>query len=228
MAKQQFLRKVLAVQFACLGTIEKGDVVVMSDQNTVAKVSSAGAVGIVGTVDAHEPDALVCTVRTRYREKRADRKAGATFSAPGAFVWDADGNAIPYNDASHDSAAIAGVVTKIPEETVSVTGTADGPFDVTTDSNDKLSIKVGGGSSQVIQLTQAEHTATAAAAEIDSGLTGATCVAVGDKIKITVDDPVKDLEIETVTNDAYTLLGLTVGVYAAATLTDVGVETLEL
>lgn len=99
---------VLALNFTCATTINKGDVVEISGDSTVAVPSGAGSIKIVGTVVKHLDDATECTVETRFREKRTDRVSGAA-CAVGAFVFDADGKVIAYNSDTHSPAAIRGV-----------------------------------------------------------------------------------------------------------------------
>ena len=75
---KQKLSDVLAIELICPTTVEVGDVVVISDDKEVAAISGAGALTIVGTVCAHKASATVCTVETRFRERRDDRLAGAS------------------------------------------------------------------------------------------------------------------------------------------------------
>ena len=106
---KQKLSDVLAIEVICPTTVSVGDVVVITDDKEVAAISGAGALTIVGTVCAHKASATVCTVETRFRERRDDRLAGAT-CAVGPFVWNASGKAIAYDANTHDPAAIAGLV----------------------------------------------------------------------------------------------------------------------
>jgi ABC-type uncharacterized transport system YnjBCD ATPase subunit len=99
---------VLAVNFTCATTVDVGDVVEVSADNTVAVPSGAGSIKIVGTVCKHLADATECTVETRFREKRTDRVSGAA-CAVGAFVFDGDGKVIAYAAETHSAAAIRGV-----------------------------------------------------------------------------------------------------------------------
>ena len=82
----QGVQDILAVSFACPTTIEVGDIVEISADNTVAKIAGIGSVDFVGVVCSHIPGAAFCTVATRFRERRDDRLAGVTVT-PGAFVW---------------------------------------------------------------------------------------------------------------------------------------------
>lgn len=101
---------VVALRFICPSDIEKGEQVVISDDLTIASLSgSAGLLTVVGTVEAHEPDETYCTVATKFAERREDRVSGAAV-AVGPFVFDGDMKVIAYDDQTHDSAAIAGLV----------------------------------------------------------------------------------------------------------------------
>lgn len=108
---KQRLDNVLAVSFTCLSSIEVGDVVVISADNTVVKNAAAGSLAVVGTVCKHGYLATKCTVETRFRERRDDRVSGAAV-AVGPFVFDASGKVIAYDAAAHDPSAIRGLVIK--------------------------------------------------------------------------------------------------------------------
>lgn len=111
---------VLAVNFTCATTINVGDVVEVSADNTVAVPSGAGSIKIVGTVCKHLTGATECTVETRFREKRTDRVSGAA-CAVGAFVFDGAGKVIAYASETHSPAAIRGVAlthTSNPNEAI--------------------------------------------------------------------------------------------------------------
>ncbi len=103
---------VLAVSFICPTTIAVGDVAILNTAaaKTVKKNDAAGSVNLVGVVDAHLDGATTCTVATKFRERRDDRVSGAAIATTGPFVWDAAHKVIKYNPASHDAAAIAGLV----------------------------------------------------------------------------------------------------------------------
>lgn len=106
----QKLHDVLAVNFTVsANTVEVGDVVVVSADNTVALLAAEGSTSIVGTVCKYLKDATECTVETRFRERRDDRLAGAA-AAVGPFVFDASGKVIEYDADSHDPASIAGIL----------------------------------------------------------------------------------------------------------------------
>ena len=104
----QKLQDVIAIAVTCPTTVDIGDPVVMSDDNTVAAISGAGEV-VVGVVCQHETGAAVCTIETRFRERRDDRVVGSADCVVGPFVYDATGDVITYDSASHDPSAIAGI-----------------------------------------------------------------------------------------------------------------------
>jgi hypothetical protein len=85
----------------------------MNGDNTVKALDAAGQF-IVGVVCAHEADATVCTIETRFRERRDDRISGAASTPAGPFVWELDTTykAIAYSSGSHDASGIAGVILK--------------------------------------------------------------------------------------------------------------------
>jgi len=106
---KQKVSDVLAVEMICPADIEVGDVVTISAAKTVVKLAEAASLKVVGTVCVHRGTDLFGTIETRFRERRDDRLSGAAVSV-GAFVWNAAGKVINYNSASHDPAAIAGLV----------------------------------------------------------------------------------------------------------------------
>jgi hypothetical protein len=109
------LDNILAVQMTCGANDAVGDVVEITAAKTVAKISGAGSIKIVGTIAKRvlngygwsDKDAMA-TIETKFREMRDDRIAGAAI-AVGAFVWNAAGKAINYNASVHDPASIAGL-----------------------------------------------------------------------------------------------------------------------
>lgn len=188
--------RVLAVAFICPTDIELDEPVLLSDDLTVKAIDAAASNMLVGTVAKHEAGDAECTVATRFRERRDDRvSAGAP--AVGPFVFDATGKAIAFT-----AAVIA-----------TVTGTVEETYNIVTDSNDKLKIKIGSGSGQTFQLdNDASTTAAEVAAKIMLTATDFTASDASGYVKLTADDIGEDIEIEAIANDAYTALGFTVGV----------------
>lgn len=86
------------------------------------------------------------------------------------------------------------------------------PFAPSTGVSDKLSIKVDGGNAQTITLADTDTTAALVAGKINATLTGAVASATADnKVKITSNTARGSIEIATIANNAYTVLGFTVG-----------------
>ena len=92
------------------------------------------------------------------------------------------------------------------------TGTQAQPFAPVLDTSDKLSIKVDGGAAQEITLAATDTTAALVVTKINATLTGAVASATTDnKVKIVSNTARGSIEIATITNNAYTILGFTVG-----------------
>jgi hypothetical protein len=124
---------------------------------------------------------------------------------------------------SHDPGSIAGLVISDPA-TASLLGTVTEPYVFVTGANDKIKLNVGSGGSQTFTMAAAtDATAQDVADTINATATDVTASAVDGRLKLTVDDPWTDLEIEAVTHDCYDDLGLTAAVTAAPMI----VETLE-
>lgn len=86
------------------------------------------------------------------------------------------------------------------------------PFAPVTGTSDKLSIKVDGGTAQEITLAATDTTAALVVTKINATLTGAVASATTDnKVKIVSNTARGSIEIVTITNNAYTVLGFTVG-----------------
>ena len=95
-----------------------------------------------------------------------------------------------------------------------VTGTVAETFAITASSNDKLKIRVDGGTPQTFTLTAG---ATRSAANIVTNLStlvGATASVATDKVKITSNSASGFIEFEYVNNSANATLGLSLGVAA--------------
>ena len=221
---KQIKENTLAVSFVCPTDIEIGEPVVISDDLTVAAISGAADDRLVGNVVAHEAGEAVCTVSTRFRERRDDRVADETDAPPvGPFVYDDAGAVIEYVEASHDKLPAGLLISRPP--VVSIEGTEKETFDITLSTNDAFKIKIGAGSSQQDVLAAGTgKTAAQIAADINGKTTDLTCSATTDgRLVITADDPYADIEIETVAANCYATLGLTVGVTHCSLV----VETLE-
>jgi len=96
--------------------------------------------------------------------------------------------------------------------TNAIAGTAAAPFAPLLSASDKLSIKVDGGTAQEITLAATDTTAALVVAKINTTLTGAVASATtGDKVEIVSNTARGSIEFVTIANDAYTVLGFTVG-----------------
>ena len=109
---------VLAVKFTvAANAVAVGDVVIITDDLTVAKNNAAGSLAVVGTVAQYRTGDTQCTVNTRFRERRDDRIVPAADIVVGPFVFDADNNVIAYNSGVHSPAAIRGLAITTPTAT---------------------------------------------------------------------------------------------------------------
>lgn len=221
---KQVKENTLAVSFVCPTDITIGEPVVISDDLTVAAISGAADDCLIGNVCSHEAGEAVCTVSTRFRERRDDRVADETDAPPvGPFVYAADGDVIEYVEASHDKLPAGVIISKPPP--LAIKGTVKEPFTITLDTNDDFTITVGAGSSQPIALAAGtDLTAAQIATDINGKTTDITCSADDwGYLVITADDPYADLELEAATYPCYATLGLEVGVNHCSLV----VETLE-
>lgn len=120
----------------------------------------------------------------------------------GPFVWGLDNTVMSY---SSGSPAV-------------VTGTTTGVHTVVVSTSDKLKIAYGvGGADQTITLTAGVGVSMATiAGEITTQADGfSASVSTTGHLVITGDDIWQPIEVKSVSNDAYTLLGLTPGITAA-------------
>jgi hypothetical protein len=206
----QSKNKCLAVSFACPSSIAVGDVVCIDSDLSVIKNASIAAINLVGTVAKHRDTDEICTVNTRFRERRDDREAYSVF-ANGPFVLDANCKAVQYTGAALASVTGANAGPFTINTPATVTGSQAGPFTVVVDTSDKVKVAIGSGADQTFTLTAGEGVVAATIAdEINATAEGFTASATVDgKLKLTVDDYTNSLIIKAVTHDAYTLLGLT-------------------
>lgn len=192
------LHDILAHAFICPANVSVGDRVKISAANTVALLTDpADSVYDVGEVTKHQADDLKCTVATPYRRLRDNRISGAAVPV-GPFVFGAANAVFGYSPAAaarHD-------------------GTATGPVDVTLDTDDVVKVKIN-GASQTVQLSAGtDVTFETIAAELTAGLNGITAEVDADgNINLVCDELGKTIEVETVTHDAYTLLGWSEAIY---------------
>jgi len=184
----------LGLSLTCPSTVEVGDLVEISTDLTVAALSAVGSEKLVGEVSVHKDDATTCTIDTRFTRRRDDRIAGEAVSV-GPFVWG------PLNK----------VYGYTPGTRASITGTVAGPYTVVADTSDKLEVIVGDhGAVQTFTLTAGSRTAAQVVAEINATASGFTASVTADgKVKLEANRINTPLEVDAVTNNCYTLLGLT-------------------
>lgn len=185
----------LTVGFDYTGPIADGQDMQIAADGTAVKFAGGA---YIGKVYAFDSGALECTLVVPYIWHRDDRIAGEAV-VPGFIAIGADGKAYQYRPAAparHD-------------------GTAVGPKDITTGSNDVIKLKLEGGSSQTVtHAAGTGRTFAAIAAEANAALTGMKLeVDAAGNLNIVALELGKSVEVETVVNNAYTALGWTVGVY---------------
>jgi hypothetical protein len=97
----------------------------------------------------------------------------------------------------------------------SVTGTEVENFTFGVDASDKMLIAVGVGADQTITLTGSNLTGLEVAGQINAATSGLTASVVDGKIKLAANNAADSLTVKTISNDAYSVLGLLESVYAA-------------
>ena len=174
------------------------DVVEITSNRKIQKLTASGAAKRVGVVVAVRSSLLECTVATPFREDRIDRIAEEDVTI-GPFVFGPDNKVYQYT----------------PGAVAQVVGTATGTKTVVADTSDKVKINYQG--SQTFTLTAGATTMAAKAAEINATAAGFVASVDSDGhivfTGLSIGEP---LTIEAVSNDAYTLLGLTAAVTRAA------------
>ena len=103
-----------------------------------------------------------------------------------------------------------------------VTGTETGPFTFGTGASDAFKVKIGSHDAETVTLSGSQISAQEVVDQINAGTAHLTASASNNKIKIVADTITDGVEIQTVANDAYSVLGLLEAVYAA----DAGTDTL--
>lgn len=189
---------VLAISFACADTIQKGDIVEITDDLEVAVLSAAGSASVVGSVDNYAYGSTTCTVATRFRERRSDRIAGEDLTV-GPFVFGALNKVYKYT----------------PATAATHTGSNAQTFNIGSGSSDVLGVKIGGDEVQTFTLTAGTtRTAAQVVADINATAVGFIASATSaNKIKLTASGVTQSLEITAETHSCNTVLGLTAGVY---------------
>lgn len=234
----QSIDKPLAVAFNCPTTIEVGDVAVISTDLGVIKSNGIAQDEVVGTVIKHEELATSCVVSTPFRQKTTRSAASATPLGP--FVWNTLNRVTPFVNAPFATVTgsvaapwvvIKNVLTGSVAETFSIskatitgtvaqtftiakatiTGTNAETFAIVLNTSDKVSISVNGGAAQEFTLTAGPaKTAAEVAADFALGTGFTATVNASNHVVFTATTAGQSLEIKTIANDAYTVLGLTV------------------
>tara|TARA_R110002110_G_scaffold148832_3_gene339994 strand:+ start:275 stop:1570 length:1296 start_codon:yes stop_codon:yes gene_type:complete len=95
----------------------------------------------------------------------------------------------------------------------SVTGSNSENFTIAEDSSDTLTISANSGPSQTVTLTAGSRTAAQIVTDINSSTVDLTASDSSGKVKLTTAEKSSEakIEIESVSNDAYTVLGFSVG-----------------
>lgn len=118
------------------------------------------------------------------------------------------------NVANYSPAAIAGLKIAGPDPCVVISG-IEGPYEIGATTN-KIKLKVGGGGSQTFTLdTAAAATPLDLATKINATATGLVASSTGYYLKLTASTAGQNIEIESIANDCYDVVGLEVGVNSA-------------
>ena len=179
----------------------EGGIVEITAARKVQALTATGRSRIVGECGPIRSTLKECTVLTRFRSNRQDRVAGETVVA-GPFVFGVDSKVYQY----------------IPGAKALVTGSTTGVKTYVNDTSDKVKINYNNEGSQTFDITAGAGVAMATvAAEINLTAVGFTAgVDATGHFTLTGDEIGKPIEIEAVSNDAYTLLGLTAAVTRCA------------
>lgn len=179
----------------------EGSIVEITSARKVQALTASGRSKIVGEVGPVRSDLLECTIYTKFRSNRQDRVAGEAV-AIGPFVFGAGNLVYQYS----------------PGAKALVTGSTTGVKTYVVDTSDVVKIKYGGETSQTFTITAGTDVPMATvAAEINATAVGFTAGVDGTgHFTLTGDEIGKPIEVEAVTHDAYTLLGLTAGITRCA------------
>ncbi len=95
-----------------------------------------------------------------------------------------------------------------------------GPYTFGDGTSDKMVIKVGTGEDQTVTLTGSTRNAQQVADQINAATSGLTALEEGGRVRITANTLTDAIEIKTVSNDAYSVLGLLETIYPIEVGTD--------
>lgn len=102
------------------------------------------------------------------------------------------------------------------------TGTEVGPYTIGNGTSDAMLLAIDGGADQPVDLTAGTRTAQEIADDINAQTTGVTADVVGNKVRLTSNTTgaTSSVRFKTVSNNAYTALGFTVGISSGQDGTD--------
>ena len=125
------------------------------------------------------------------------------------YINEADPNAL-YTSSNVLRVACTGLSDTWKTVAYAVLSTNSEPYSISTGVNDKLAIKVDGGTAQTFTLTSGSRTAAQIVADL-AGLAGATASNVSGKVKIVSLASGGSIGFEAIANGAYATIGFTVG-----------------
>lgn len=115
---------------------------------------------------------------------------------------------------NYDDAALAGIKISGPVP-LSILSGIEGPYEITSTTN-KLKLKIGSGNSQTFTLDEGEAVTAATLAEtINETATDFVAGSTGIYLELSADNAGADIEIETVANNCYSVVGFDVQVNEA-------------
>jgi hypothetical protein len=217
---RQRLEEVLSLNFACDDSITEGNVVEITNDLTIGVPTIAGSLRVIGTVVRKQgylesnasnawpqftPNGVSggnpaeCTVETRFRERRSDRVSGSALPV-GPIVFGVGGVVLPYTAAG-------------PAVVIGTTTGTQTFIDSGGSQNNLIGISVSGGATQTFTIPAGSQTMAQVAQIINATASGfiASVNTAGNLVLTTLSDK-DNIAIMTQATNAYTLLGLTVGV----------------
>lgn len=179
----------------------EGDLVEIISGRKIQKLTAGGLNKIVGDCGPIRSSLKEATINTRFRQNIPNRIAGEDVTI-GPFVFGVDNKVYQYN----------------PGAVATVTGSTTGVKTYVNDTSDKVKINYNNEGSQTFDITAGVGVAMATvAAEINETAVGFTAGVDGTgHFTLTGNEIGKPIQVEAVSNDAYTLLGLTAAVTRCA------------
>lgn len=179
----------------------EGDLVEIIAGRKIQKLTASGFSKIVGDCGPIRSRLLEATINTRFRANIPDRIAGEDV-AIGQFVFGVDNKIYQYT----------------PGAVAEVVGSTTGVKTYVNDTSDKVKVNYNNEGSQTFDITAGVGVAMATvAAEINETAVGLTAgVDATGHFTLIGNEIGKPIEVEAVSNDAYTLLGLSAAVTRCA------------